>query len=100
MDFLAAIQGGGEMFAGFADFFSRHLGGGGHQGTCIFGERAHVTAGCLSWFVHLVRLFLYVGDIHWQIHWVDPMDRFRRGRHIQNRIVSQVFALCLWFHLH
>jgi hypothetical protein len=45
-DFLGAFQRGGETLAGFPDFFSGHVGGGGHQGARVFGERAHVIAGC------------------------------------------------------
>jgi len=45
IDFLAAFQCGRETLAGFADFFSGHIGGGRHQGLRVFGERSHVTAG-------------------------------------------------------
>ena len=56
-DFLAAFQRGGETLAGFPDFFSGHVGGGGHQGARIFGERAHVIADCLCLFVHIFCVF-------------------------------------------
>src|SRR5208282_796184 len=56
---LAAFQRGGETFAGFADFFSGHVRRGRHQGARVFGERAHVTAGCLCLFVHMVLFFLF-----------------------------------------
>src|SRR5579862_8661305 len=64
-DLLAAFQRGGKTFAGFADFFSGHIRRGRHQGACIFGERAHVTAGCLCLFVHMVLFFLLVGVFQW-----------------------------------
>src|ERR1035441_5269708 len=52
-DFLGAFQRDGETFAGFADFFSRHVGGGGHQRACVFGQLSHVMAGCFRFFVHI-----------------------------------------------
>src|ERR1019366_3358236 len=56
-DFLGAVQRGGETLAGFPDFFSGHVGGGGHQGARIFGECAHVITGCLCMFVHIFFVF-------------------------------------------
>ena len=56
-DFLGAFQRGGETLACVPGFFSCHIGGGGHQGARIFGERAHVTTGCLCLFVHIFRGF-------------------------------------------
>ena len=41
-DFLAVFQCGGEPLAGFANFFSDHIRGGGHQGARIFGKCAQV----------------------------------------------------------
>src|ERR1017187_5564190 len=56
-NFLGAFQRGGETLAGVPDFFSGHIGGGGHQGARIFGERAHVITGCLCMFVHIFFVF-------------------------------------------
>jgi hypothetical protein len=44
-DFFSAFQGGGETLAGFTDFFSGDIGGGGDQCARIFGEGAHVMTG-------------------------------------------------------
>src|ERR1035437_2948303 len=56
-DFLGAVQCGGETLAGISDFFSGHVRGGRHQGARVFGERTHVTAGCLCLFVHIFCVF-------------------------------------------
>src|ERR1017187_196954 len=52
-DFLGTVQRRGETLAGFADFFSSHVGRGGNQGARIFDERAHVIDGCVFMFVHI-----------------------------------------------
>jgi hypothetical protein len=44
-DFLSAFQCRGEALAGFADFFSGHIGRGGYERARIFGECAPVIAG-------------------------------------------------------
>ena len=56
----APIQGGGESFAGFADFFSGHVGGGNHQGPGIVGQVAHFIADRLCLFVHLFCVFCWL----------------------------------------
>src|ERR1035438_5874038 len=61
-DFLGAFQRGGETSAGFRDFFAGDVGGGGHQGARVFGERAHVIAGCLCMLAHIcgvLSLFVF-----------------------------------------
>jgi hypothetical protein len=58
--FPAAFQRGGETFAGFPDFFSGYVYGGGHQGTRIFSKRAQVITGCMFMFVHIVLFFLFL----------------------------------------
>jgi hypothetical protein len=37
-DFLGAFQRGGETVAGSPDFFTGHVGGGGHQRSRVFGQ--------------------------------------------------------------
>ena len=59
IDFLAALQCGGETLAGFPDFFAGDVGGGSEQGARIFGQLAHVIADCLCVFIHVVMFF------HW-----------------------------------
>src|ERR1017187_9402150 len=59
-DFLGAFQRGGETRAGFRDFFSGDVGGGGHQGARIFGEGAHVIVGCLCVLAHICCVFCVV----------------------------------------
>jgi hypothetical protein len=59
-DFLGAIQRGGKTFAGFPDFFSGHVGGGGQQGARIFGQLTHIITNCLCMFVHVFLSFLFV----------------------------------------
>ncbi len=54
IDFFATFQCGGQTLAGIADFFTGHVGGGGHQGARIIGESAHVITDCLCLFVHKV----------------------------------------------
>jgi hypothetical protein len=64
IDLFAAFQCGGETLAGFADLFSGRVGGRHHQGARVFGECAHVIAGCLCLFVHIFcvfRLFVFFG---------------------------------------
>ena len=58
-DFLGAFQSSGETLAGFPDFFSSHVGGGGHQRARIVGELAHVIADCLSLFVHMFDMLIF-----------------------------------------
>ena len=43
-DVLGVLQRGGEPLASFRDFFSGYIGGSGHQGARILGERAQVIA--------------------------------------------------------
>src|SRR5678816_3555618 len=57
IDFLAALQCGGELLASFLYFFSGYVSSGGHQGSRRFGECAHVIAACLYLIFHSVRLF-------------------------------------------
>ena len=52
IEFLAVFQRGGETLASHADFFSRHVGGGGHQRVRIFGQLAHIMAGCLCFLAN------------------------------------------------
>src|ERR1035437_8274642 len=56
-DLLGAVPRDGETLAGCADFFSGHVGGGGHQGARIFGECAQIITGCLCWLVHIFFVF-------------------------------------------
>ncbi len=37
VSFLAVIKGRGEPLASLLDFLSGDIGGGGHQGACVFG---------------------------------------------------------------
>jgi hypothetical protein len=55
---LDAFQRGRETFAGFSDFFSGHVSGGGHQGARVFGQRAQVIFMCM--FCHIFLSFLFV----------------------------------------
>jgi hypothetical protein len=61
-NFPGAIQSVGEPLAGFPDFFSGHVGGGGHQGLCIFGQPAHVILDCLRMSVHIFCAFCLLFD--------------------------------------
>jgi len=56
-DFLGAIQRGGETFAGFAHFFTGHVGGGDHQCAGVLGQLSNVIADCLCFFVHVFLFF-------------------------------------------
>src|SRR5580765_2150128 len=59
IDFPAVLQGSSEPFSCFADFFSGHIGSGGHQGARVFGEGAQIVADCLCMFIHNYRFFSF-----------------------------------------
>jgi hypothetical protein len=59
-DFLALFHGGAETLAGCPDFFSGHIGGGGHQIPGIISERAQSITGCVCLVVHSFLLFGFV----------------------------------------
>jgi hypothetical protein len=61
-DVPGVFQGGSEMFAGFRDFFPGHVGGGGHHGARIFGQRARVMTGCVFVFVHIFHVLCLTND--------------------------------------
>src|ERR1035441_3069028 len=61
--FLGTFQRFGNTLAGIRDFFSSHVGGGGHQGARIFGERAHVIVGRMCMFVHMSSGDTYLPNI-------------------------------------
>src|ERR1043166_3673579 len=63
IELLAAFERGGETLAGFAHFFTRHVGRGGHQRPRIFGERAHVGGFCFGLFVHVVWWLQFVSIV-------------------------------------
>jgi len=52
IDFLSAFHGGAEPLAGLVYFFPGHGGGLFHDGLGVLGERAHVIADRLLFFVH------------------------------------------------
>src|ERR1043166_875908 len=52
IEFLATFERHGEALAGIPDFFSGHVGRGGHQRPRVFGQPAEVLADCLCFFVH------------------------------------------------
>jgi hypothetical protein len=60
---LGAFQRGGEALAGFPDFFSGYVGGGGHQSARVFRERAQVITCFTVMFIHNFNdfcLFMYL----------------------------------------
>jgi hypothetical protein len=57
-NFPGAFQRGGETFAGFSDFFSGHIGGGGHQRLRVFGQLAGFITDCLCFSVHSFCVFV------------------------------------------
>ena len=59
-DVAGVFQRGGEAFAGFPDFFPRHVCGGGHQRARIFGERAQVIAAGVIMFAHIFWVIVFV----------------------------------------
>jgi hypothetical protein len=71
-DFLGAIQRGGKTFAGFRDFFSGHVSGGGHQGARIFGQLARLMTGFMCMFAHIFGAFclfaFFNGSIEFGAH--------------------------------
>jgi len=84
-DFLAAFQSRGEALAGVADFLSVHVGGGVHQGARVFGERAHVIAGCACVLVHSFVLFLFRFGVWRILTESDEGDGFLNDRLAFNR---------------
>jgi hypothetical protein len=82
IDLLATFQCGGEALAGFTDFCSGHVGGGGDQSARVFGQRAHVVARSLMLVFHKVLALFVLCILEGRV-WHGGIELFRRVEHPQ-----------------